>query len=543
MLNSLSIGQKLMLAPLLALLLLALQSFASYRGMNGLGDALAEVNEQQIPAMRLAAEAELVVARAHGNMYRLLSQLAADYPAEKAAQDAKRVEESVAQLARKLDAASRSPALPAATRSALTSSLTEVVNYQRAVKETFEIALVQISMATTFMSTAETRFEALSVQLERFRKVEEELSEAQKRDSQLLRTRIFWTIALTFLASLIVCVVVSLTVRHSIMTTINKMRDAVGSLTRGDLRQRIQVKGRDEIAQTAKALDDFAQTLHALISQVLHGAEEMALAASKLSATSGSVAQGSTRQSDSASAVAAAVQQMTVSVASIAQSANQLRDTSHAGVENTENGKASVSRLSRGIGEASGAFDAISGSVNALVQSAASIATITQKVKELADQTNLLALNAAIEAARAGEQGRGFAVVADEVRKLAERSVVAASDIASLTSLINAKTAAVEQSLSVGTRSLESSKEHAHSLEQILALARDSVGKASLGVDDIAGSVREQSQAATEVSRNIESIAQMAVENTHAITETLSEVKTLDQLAQSLKVAVCRFSI
>ncbi len=311
----------------------------------------------------------------------------------------------------------------------------------------------------------------------------------------------------------------------------------------GDLTQRLAVTTKDEIGRTAEAFNRFMEGLQNIVRQVHANSEELAGSATELSGTADQVAQGSQNQSEAASATAAGVEQMTVSIASVADAAEEVRRLSAASLERTKDGNESLSQLLGELDRVESAVGEIAASVSEFVRSTDAITGMTKQVKDIADQTNLLALNAAIEAARAGEQGRGFAVVADEVRKLAEKSGQSASEIDGVTQTLGHQSAIVEKSIDRGLQSLRASQEFMENVANVLAEANESVGRASHGVDDITSSVHEQKSASNEIARNVEQIAQMAEENTAAIHETSRAAHRMEQLAAELQQAVGRFRV
>jgi methyl-accepting chemotaxis protein len=246
-------------------------------------------------------------------------------------------------------------------------------------------------------------------------------------------------------------------------------------------------------------------------------------------------------QNEAAASTAAAVEEITVSINAVAANTEDVRKLSEQSLQQTRNGNQSVTEMISEIQSVQNAVNQIEGSVKEFVDSTRAIASMTQQVKDIADQTNLLALNAAIEAARAGEQGRGFAVVADEVRKLAEKSAQSASEIDQVTNSLNQKSSHVEATVQEGLRSLKATQEYVARVSVVLTEAGESVTKSSNGVNDIASSVSEQSLASTEIARNVEKIAQMSEENHAAVNSNSQDIVRLEKLARELQSAVGRF--
>lgn len=351
-----------------------------------------------------------------------------------------------------------------------------------------------------------------------------------------------WVISLLVIAVLI-SMSLALIISRAIAGPLGEAVNMAKRVAEGDLTGHIEVRSDDEIGQLMQSLKNMIANLKKTISTVLANSAEVSSAASGLSVASTQIAEGSQTQSEAAASTAAAVEQITVSINSVAANTEDVRKLSEKSLQQTKQGNQDVSAMIGEISHVQEAVTKIAGSVKEFVDSTRAIANMTQQVKDIADQTNLLALNAAIEAARAGEQGRGFAVVADEVRKLAEKSAKSASEIDQVTNSLNQKSALVEEVVQTGLRSLQATQQQVERVSKVLTEAGEAVSQSSQGVSDIAASVSEQSLASTEIARNVEKIAQMSEENNAAVRSNVNDIVRLEGLAKELQTAVSCFKV
>jgi len=313
------------------------------------------------------------------------------------------------------------------------------------------------------------------------------------------------------------------------------------AIAAGDLTSDIQVTGSGD--SLLAAMRQMQSGLRQLVERFSAAAVILVRASTELNRQMNDIVKSAHASAEATAATAAAIEQMSVSIDHVNHSARETEDSSKRSAALAGEGVILVRQVvdeSRGMaGNVSEATSLMRG----LVDSSRQIDSIAAAIKDIAGQTNLLALNAAIEAARAGEQGRGFAVVADEVRKLAERTALATQDIARTTQMVQQNTdLVVGKMVDVGTQ-VDSGVQRTERAEGALRQIRESVDGTLDQVGDVADAMREQSEASAIIASNIERIAQMADDSNMTIAAARDSVGVLDTLARDLNSAAASFRL
>jgi methyl-accepting chemotaxis protein len=356
------------------------------------------------------------------------------------------------------------------------------------------------------------------------------------------RAKIF--VAALSLAAMVLGTVAALYLSRSLSARVSAMVSMIQQIASNNLGvDDIQFASGDEVGRAGSALNTMKNNLRDMIQSIAQTAEHVASASEQISSSAAQQAQSAETQKDQTSQVATAMQEMSATVQQVSENSNRAAAASRQAAETALHGGRTVDETLAKMRAIATAVSGTAKKVEELGKRSDEIGRIVGVIDDIADQTNLLALNAAIEAARAGEQGRGFAVVADEVRKLAERTTSATKEIAHMIKNIQDETRVAVSAMETGTQQVEegvnSTAEAGKALKQIIEMA-EQVGEM---ITHIATAATEQSGASEQVNQSMEQIARLNQESAAGSQEAASACQHLSGLALDLQKMVSNFQL
>jgi len=353
----------------------------------------------------------------------------------------------------------------------------------------------------------------------------------------------YWQLGVAALLGLGLVLVLAVPTINRIYRSLHEAGEAASAIAAGDLARHMPTANKDEVGKLVTKLSDMRKNLHELITAVHLTVAAVKQSAGELSASTSASAHEGKAQSEAASSMAAAMEQLSTSIDQVEEHASEARAITLTSGKQSEDSGRIIHSAANEMRLMADAVKDTANTIRELQDFSGQISSIVNVIKEIADQTNLLALNAAIEAARAGEQGRGFAVVADEVRKLAERTTSSTQEITKMIANIQQVTQRAVHEMDGGVQRVNEGVELANKAGASVADIRSGSDQVTRAVDEITDTLKEQVTAAREISRQVEQIAQGAEKNSATVAQTASSAHALEELARQLSAVANRFRI
>ncbi|EKM30537.1 HAMP domain protein, partial [Vibrio harveyi] len=331
----------------------------------------------------------------------------------------------------------------------------------------------------------------------------------------------------------------------TVVKPINDIKEAMVQIAsgEGDLSQRISINSQDEIGQLAGGFNQFVTKIQATVSQVVESANTLRQEMNNLNSLTSTIADSTVHQQRDSEAVAAAVHEMQVTSRNVSDSATEAALASQTANEELSNTNVILEQTVAAIRDLAGEIESASQVINTLDNDVSNIASVLDVIRGIAEQTNLLALNAAIEAARAGEQGRGFAVVADEVRSLASRTQKSTGEIQSMIEKLQAGAAQAVEVMQGSKTSSEDTIQSAGLATESLAEILNAIARMNEMNTHIATAAGQQSSVSDEVNSNVQGIADSSTSIVDVVSQAQQSLSMLSEQTQQLDKQVSQFRV
>ncbi|MDQ7989255.1 MAG: methyl-accepting chemotaxis protein [Candidatus Dactylopiibacterium sp.] len=536
-----SISRKIILLVVVALLTCAAVVGVALGGLNRVKTGVDDLTGSTLPAVLAAGKMRTDYLSLHAAAYDRIGMTEGEA--------AKAIEAQMAQMAQRLVEQINfyaEKAHDAEEKAALTEATANLVAYMARITQAQNLAgMGEQQMALGIMQTqVGPLHKEISKALDTLLGMRQKQAETVAKSAG---TAFAATISVTLVAAvlgLVLIGVLGLFIGRSIRRPLLAMQQAITHTARElDFRHDIPVRSSDEVGQTLKAYNTLLQRLRTSFAAVQATTARMLAAAGEAEHSAHQIAENSRQQSDASAGMAAAVEELTVSISVVAGQAQEATQHTLASRDNAERGSGVILATVEGIQHIARTVELASGRIGTLRSDSESISAAATIIREIADQTNLLALNAAIEAARAGEQGRGFAVVADEVRKLAERTGSSTQEISSLLARMQESARLAVDSMDEAVREVAGGVEHAREAGESIQGIKEGSGNVVNVVEDISEAVREQSSASTTIARQIEQIAQMTERNSSAALRSAEAVDNMSRMSREIGEALEAYKV
>jgi methyl-accepting chemotaxis protein len=374
------------------------------------------------------------------------------------------------------------------------------------------------------------------------KKMDKQMDEMVKESTEGSK-KILVTLMILATSAIILTFIQAFFIVRSITTPLRKLVSTATTIATGDLTTKVEVTSKDETGQLMAAMKTMTENLRSIIGQVSSTSTQVALAANQLHSTAERIATGAEEVASQSSTVATAGEEMSATSGDIAQNCQMAAEGAQRASQSASDGAGVVERTVAVMGQIAAKVQESAKTVESLGARSDQIGAIIGTIEDIADQTNLLALNAAIEAARAGEQGRGFAVVADEVRALAERTTRATKEIGEMIKAIQKETRGAVVAMEQGVLQVATGTEEAAKSGSALRDILEQINDVAMQVNQIATAAEEQTATTGEISSNMHQITEVVHVTSQGAQESATAAAQLSDYAEELQRLVRQFKL
>ncbi len=537
----LSIRYKIMLPALLTAILMLVLGIAASIGIRQQSRLLSQMQEQDFPRYEAINTLAVDLYTTRTNLYQLLAMIQGNTDAAKTEAFSKTQLVRIDQTLSTLQTWSKEEGWPSASRKTMGDLAEHIKAYRKDVADAVDMAGTDPNMTSMMVQSADGKFTQFSSEIAQLVNQGNQMMKEANASSKSTSTSIQGMVVGVTIIALIVSVALSLWMGGRFTLTLQHLISNLKRTADGDLIHPIILHSQDELGQAETALEQMRSHMLDLIEQIQTRVSEVSSASSYIKATSADSLQAIHSQSNATTATAAAVEEVATSISHVStlgtEAQHSFEQTYHQMVSALELTQQSTS-LSSVVVES---IEQNAGITQRLKAASDQIGSIVKVIHEIADQTNLLALNAAIEAARAGEQGRGFAVVADEVRKLAERTSQATVEIARLIDTVTAHTRESHDAIQHSSQAVDNSQKKGQEIEAIVRDVQQQAKSTLENLGDLINAIKEQDIAINQIAQNIELVSQGTEKAEANAEQTHEQANLLDHAVGPLQAAVAHF--
>jgi methyl-accepting chemotaxis protein len=539
-LGNLRMTKKVLLAPVTAILFLAIFGLVSSMGFFKQKAVLDDIFNKRFTYYKSSADVIIDLKTVHANVYKLMSWTSSGYDKQKIDSFTQEQFTAIKKATTGIQQFMKSGGLAKEERELLRQTADQLPKYQDMLHQ---VLSMDVTTASILMNQADDLFQAISKNLNELIVLENSLSKKQYDFAGKTFVTVLVASALVFLAAIVLSIGMAFVMKNAILSPIKETVQTIEIVAQGDLTRRMNISSNDEVGEMAKHFNGFVDKLHAAITKVADSSTKVSSAARILDSASEQIAAGMEEAAMQVGSVASASEEMSKTTSEIARNCVTAANTSENAVNLASTGENTTKETILVMNDIS---DGVRSSANIIIdlgKRSDQIGEIVGLINDVADQTNLLALNAAIEAARAGEHGRGFAVVADEVRKLAERTSVATKEIGETIRAMQTDTKKAISSMQEDVRKVGQGTDEASKSGKALEQIRTEIGRVAEEIRQIAVSSEEETQVTNEIAASVQQISEVMHETAGKIQENANASSQLAGLSRDLESMVGQFRL